>query len=277
MIHPFKKLTARFRYDDHDRPFLEHLEEFRLCLIRCVITLTVCMLICLPLAGRLIQLLTTPLRRAAAEKGFEVQIITTQPVEAFFQLLKAAAASGVIIALPFLIFFIGLFVLPGIRDHEKKIMSRITFAGGVLFLAGVLAGYWMTLPVAAGLFLRFNDMLGTAAMWTIDKYIGFVLQLLLGFGLAFELPLVLLLLGYMGLISARQMRQYRRHVVVGIFVVSMLLTPPDPTTQIMMAIPLYLLYECCIWILHLTGAREIANPDNETGLDSVPTTEEEQK
>jgi sec-independent protein translocase protein TatC len=125
--------------------------------------------------------------------------------------------------------------------------------------------------VAAGLFLQFNTTLGTTAMWTIDKYIGFVLHLLLGFGLACELPLVIIMLGSMGLIRPQQLKTYRRHVVVGIFIMAMLLTPPDPTTQLMMAIPLYLLYECCIWILYLTGAPGAEKKENEEPAANQPT------
>lgn len=244
-----KKLTSKFSYDDEDKPFLEHLEAFRTTLIQCVVTLIVCMLACWPLAEPLLHWLTQPLADAAASTGFEYQLITLSPVEAFMQLVKVIFVSGLILSAPFIIFFIGLFVLPGLKGKEKKVITTASIAGGILFVAGVTMGYTITMPVAIQLMLKFNNTLGTTANWGIDKYIGFVLQLLLGFGLAFELPVVLIVLGKMGIVTSRGLREYRRHVIVGLFVLAMLLTPPDPMTQLQMAIPLIILYECCIWIL----------------------------
>ena len=195
------------------------------------------------------ELVAKPLIDAAALTGFEFSLITLSPIEAFVQIVKVIFVSGLIVSAPFLIFFISLFVLPGLRAKEKKTITNAAVAGGILFAVGVSMGYFMTLPVAINLMLKFNDFLGTTATWGIDKYIGFVLQLLLGFGLAFELPVILIVLGKVGIISSRGLRTYRRHVIVGIFILSMFLTPPDPLTQLQLAIPLVILYECCIWIL----------------------------
>jgi sec-independent protein translocase protein TatC len=244
-----KKLASKFSYDDSDRPFLEHLEAFRTMLIQCVVTVVICMLGCIPLAKPLLYWLQKPLMDAAAVSGFEYQLITLSPIEAIVQIVKIIFVSGLIVSAPFLIFFISLFILPGLKKTEKKVITQAAIAGGVLFAGGVAMGYGMTMPVAIKLMLHFNDILGTTANWGIDKYIGFVLQLLLGFGLAFELPMILIVLGKLGIVTSKGLRTYRRHVIVGLFIVAMLLTPPDPLTQLQMAIPLIILYECCIWIL----------------------------
>jgi sec-independent protein translocase protein TatC len=259
-----KKLTSKFSYDDQDRPFLEHLEAFRTMLFQCVITVGICMAACIPLAKPILYWLRKPLVDAAAATGFEYQLITLSPIEAFIQIVKIIFVSGLIVSAPILIFFIGLFVLPGLKKSEQKVLNYATFAGGILFIAGITMGYMMTLPVAINLMLRFNDTLGTVANWGIDKYIGFVLQLLLGFGLAFELPMILIVLGKMGVVTSRGLRTYRRHVIVGLFVLAMLLTPPDPVTQLQMAIPLIVLYECCIWILAVICPKSATQDDTET-------------
>ncbi len=244
-----KKITEKFKYDDSERPFLEHLEAFRKMLIQCVVTLLISMTACIPLSKPIIRWLQKPLELAAEATGFEFTLITLSPIEAFVQIVKVIFVSGLIVSAPFLIFFISLFVLPGLREKEKKNITNGAIAGGILFAVGVAMGYFMTLPVAINLMLKFNDFLGTTATWGIDKYIGFVLQLLLGFGLAFELPVILIILGKIGIVTSKSLRVYRRHVIVGIFILSMFLTPPDPLTQLQMAIPLVILYECCIWIL----------------------------
>lgn len=117
-------------------------------------------------------------------------------------------------------------------------------------------GYRWTLPVAMKLMWGFNERLGGAAIWNYQKTVGFILQVLLGFGVAFQLPIIIILLGKLGFLESRQLREKRRHVIVGLFILAMFLTPPDPGTQILMAVPLILLYEFCIWFLYFSEGRK---------------------
>lgn len=240
-----------FTSEDRAQSILAHLEDLRRMLFRCLLTLVVACVACIPLARPLLRWLQAPLRQVAAQNHYELELITTSPVEGFMQLVKMVFATGVLVSLPFMVFFVARFVFPGLKPVERKYLAWGGLAGAALFAVGVGFGYFLTLPVAVKFMFYFNNALGTTANWKIDAYLGFVLQLLIGFGLAFELPLILLLLGRLGIVSTAQMRQYRRHVVVGILVLAMVLTPPDVASQMEMAIPLYLLYELCILILSL--------------------------
>jgi len=113
-------------------------------------------------------------------------------------------------------------------------------------------GYFLTLPVALKVMIGLNAWMGVRPEWTVTSYVSFALQLLLAFGLVFELPILLLVLGRLGVVTSAQLREKRRHAIVGLFVVAMLLTPPDVFSQLVMAVPLVVLYEVCIWLIRAT-------------------------
>ncbi len=308
MLKKLKSLKGKFRYDDSEMPFLEHLEVFRKTAVRSAVALVAGVLICLPFADHLIAILRAPaepyieksatdilqdsamqLRIPAASltdealvqkedgEGYyrvEAEIAAPQtekqklgvirlqfsePAAAIKMWLTVSFFGGLLLSLPVLVFIIGSFVMPGVRDVERKVLTRISAFSGGLFLAGIAMGYKITLPLALGLMLRIGGKLGGESIWFYNKYIAFSIQLLLGFGIAFQLPVVILIMGKMGLVDSRQLREKRRHVIVGLLVLAMVLTPPDVMTQLLMAAPLILLYEFCIWFLHFSGNRETAS------------------
>lgn len=193
-----------------------------------------------------------------------IRLQFSEPAAALKMWLLVSFFGGLLLSLPFLVFFLALFVLPGVRDVEQRAIKRIAFFSGGLFLLGVVMGYKITLPLALGLMLKIGAQLGGESIWFYSKYILFALQLLLAFGLAFQLPVVILILGKMGVVGSRQLREKRRHVIIGLLVLAMLLTPPDLLTQLLLAAPLILLYEFCIWFLHFTGNRDTANGEDES-------------
>ena len=252
----FKKIQGffeKFRYSDQEQPLLEHLDDLRKTVIRSALALVTGMLICLPFADRLILFLRQPAESLITQGLIRLQF--AEPAAAVKMWLSVSFFGGLLLSLPLLVFFIGSFVMPGVREVERKALLRISLFSGALFLLGLFMGYAITLPFALDWMVRIAGRLGGEPIWLYNRYTSFAVHLLLGFGLAFQLPVVILILGKMGLIKSRQLREKRRHAIIGLLVLAMFLTPPDVSTQLLMAVPLILLYECCIWILYFTENR----------------------
>jgi sec-independent protein translocase protein TatC len=157
--------------------------------------------------------------------------------------------TGLLFSSPFLLLFIGAFIFPGLTQREKKAVIHASGFAVALFALGVWFGYHFTLPAALKMMFGMHTWLGIRAEWTITSYVTFALQLLIGFGLVFELPTILLALGKLGVVSSRQLRSVRRHAIVAILIVAAALTPPDVFSQMLMTLPLFGLYELCIWLI----------------------------
>ncbi len=233
--------------DGYVKPFLDHLEDLRATLIRIIMALGLGMLICLPFTPHILTLLKTPLNAVVSNPDRFLRSL--EVAGAFTVTLRIAFWSGLLLSVPFILLFIGMFTFPGLRKREKEVITKSIGFALVLFIMGVLVGYKISLPVALGMMFRLHGWLGIRAEWTVTSYVAFASQLLIGFGLAFELPVVVLILGRLGLLNARQLREKRRHVIVLLLILAMILTPPDVFTQLIMALPLILLYEFCIWLV----------------------------
>ena len=224
-------------------PFLDHLEELRTRIIRSLIAMVVGAGICLIFAKQLIQLLLWPTTRV--NLPLDIQVLKVQGM--FIVTLEVAFFGGIILSLPFILYQIWLFVAPGLYPRERRYVPRlITFATS-LFLMGVAFAYFFILPFALNFFLGLAPETVKTNI-AIDFYIGFTIRLLIIFGIIFELPVLSYFLSKIGLIRPEMMRKYRKHAIVIIFVLAALLTPPDPFTQVMLAVPLIVLYEFSIFI-----------------------------
>jgi sec-independent protein translocase protein TatC len=272
MIEKIKSFQHKFRYDDSEMPFLEHLEDFRKTIIRSGIAILIGMIACWVFVPWMTDVLRVP-----AQEYIDAGQITLQHPEVtsgFKMYLALTFWGGILISMPVLMIIIGSFIMPGIKDAERKIFQRVSGFAGILFIVGVVLGYKVTLPLAMKIMWGFTGKLGGEAIWNYQKFIGFTLQVLLGFGVAFQLPIVIILLGKLGILNSTQLKEKRRHVIVALFILAMLLTPPDVTTQILMAVPLILLYEFCIWFLYFSegGKGEepaVKSPDEPVSEDSA--------
>jgi len=267
MFKRIKSISSRFRYNDSEMPFLEHLEEFRKMVIRAGIAIAIGMALCAYFVPWITQVLREP-----AQEYIDSGRIVLQHAEVtagFKMWFTLALWGGILISMPALMLIVGSFILPGIKDSERRVVQRVSIFSGILFIVGVILGYEVTLPMAMKIMLGFTNRLGGEAIWNYQKFVGFTLQILLGFGVAFQLPIVIILLGKLGILNSSQLMDKRRHVAVGLFILAMLLTPPDVMTQILMAVPLILLYEFCVWFLYFSEGRKRRRqsgkkPDDET-------------
>jgi sec-independent protein translocase protein TatC len=229
------------------KPFLDHLEDLRRTIIQCLAALVVGMGIALPLAPRLMGLLKAPLR-----------YVTDNP-DSFLRSLEVGGAfsigmqivfwTGLLFSAPFIFIFVAGFVFPGLTEREKRAVIGASGFAVVLFVFGVVLGYKLTLPAALNIMFGMHSWLGIRAEWTVTSYVAFATQLLIAFGLVFELPALLLVLGKLGIIHSGQLRRFRRHAIVAALIIGMVLTPPDVFSQLLMAVPLIVLYEVCLWIV----------------------------
>jgi sec-independent protein translocase protein TatC len=244
---------------EKEMPFLDHLEELRLTIFRCLAVFGIAFAISIPLAPFVLKMLISRLNGLVEDPSSYLQTIDV--AGAFIMTIKIASWFSVLIASPFLLFFLGQFIFPGLKIIEKKAVIYSLAASGGLFVFGVLMSFSATLPLALKFMMKMNAWLNIVPKWTVSSYVAFCIQLLIGFGLAFQLPIVILVLGKLGILNSVILREKRRHIMVGLLVMAMLLTPPDVLTQIMMALPLFVLYEICIWILYSTEKKSRADAD----------------
>ncbi|HTQ30252.1 MAG TPA: twin-arginine translocase subunit TatC [Opitutaceae bacterium] len=191
------------------------------------------------------------LKTLPAEGGgsLRVQLHNLSPAEGFLVAFHVALYGALVVSAPFWIFFFGQFLLPALKMNERRLLFTWMGWGVLLFLTGVLTTYFFLLPVALRASMEYSTLLGfDATFWRADEYISFVCKFLLGMGLGFQFPLVVLLLVRLGVLTHKQLAHYRRHVIVLSLILGAVLTTPEVITQVSMAVPLYLLYEICIWI-----------------------------
>lgn len=222
--------------------FISHLIELRTRLLR-TIFVVVAVFVCLfPFAQELYALLAQPLLASLPKGG---QMIATDVTTPFFVPMKVAMMAAFLVSLPYVLYQAWAFVAPGLYSHEKRLAAPLVAVSTLLFVCGMAFAYFLVFPVIFG-FISSVAPEGVAVMTDINKYLDFVLTLFLAFGITFEVPIAVIVLVKMGLVSVAKLREIRSYVFVGAFVIGAIFTPPDVVSQIMLAVPLWLLYEAGI-------------------------------
>ena len=264
-------------------PFLDHLEELRWRIFKALAAIAVGAIICFALSDPVFKILTRPYEEAVlslennrssdavrameglVRKWFDLpnaeaelpqaqtklpparRLQALKPMTYFFVNLQIAFIGGLILALPAVFYQGWRFIAPGLLPRERRLMVPIMSLSVLCFSVGALIAYWIVLPLGLRFFLALEppDM---TSQWAVDEYIGFVLRLIMGFGIVFEMPVLTLFMAKAGILTAARMRQIRRYAIVAIFILGAIFTPPDPVSQMLMALPLLLLYEISIWV-----------------------------
>lgn len=230
------------------KEILVHLEELRIRLVRIIIILVVGTAISLFFSEYIINFLTTYFK-----VGDKPYLALLYPTEGFVVRLKVAFVSGIFLTTPLWFWQLWGFLSPALYRKEKKIIIPVIAASSLAFLLGAAFGFWI-LPLAANYFRELATQ-DVAVYWSLGKYIDFSLRLLVAFALVFEMPLIIYAAASLGIVTPKQLRKYRRHAYIGVLVASAIITPPDLFTQVILGVPLVVLYEVGILMAWFAGKK----------------------
>ena len=260
--------------DNGEQPFISHLIELRDRLLRIVLVVALVFLALVPFANILFSMLSGPLTAHLPEGSSMVAIEVASP---FLTPFKLSLVLAVFIAMPFLLYQIWAFVAPGLYRQERRLVLPLMVSSTALFYAGAAFAYFVVFPLVFK-FLTATAPEGVAVMTDISRYLDFVLTLFFAFGVAFEVPVVTVLLVWTGMVTQDDLRKKRPYIIVGAFVVGMLLTPPDIISQTLLAVPVLLLFELGIFFSGWFIAQKSEQDETVSDMDGsnyAPMTETE--
>ncbi len=236
-------------------PFVAHLVELRDRIIRAGVAVIVVFLGLVYWAPDIFRILAHPLMANLPAGG---KLIVTDVTGSFFVPMKVTMLVAFVIALPVVLYQIWAFVAPGLYQHEKRLVAPLVGFSYGLFLCGMAFAYLIVFPTIFRVMAHYNAPLDAAMNTDIDNYLSFVMTMFIAFGVTFEVPVVVVLLVRIGVVSVEMLRKSRPYVVVGAFVVSAVVTPPDVLSQLILALPLILLYEAGVIVARLGGRKRSA-------------------
>ncbi|MCV6585540.1 MAG: twin-arginine translocase subunit TatC [Marinibacterium sp.] len=249
--------------DDSAAPLIEHLAELRTRLIHCVVAFLVGMVLCFTVATPIFNFLTAPLCQVLGERGQDCDLIFISPQEGFFVAIKVSLLGGFILAFPYIGLQMWRFVAPGLYRTEKNAFLPFLVASPFMFLLGAAFAFYVVTPLAYDFFLGFQQFgaegqavagdeaapLSVVFQGSAQEYLNLTIKFIVAFGLCFQLPVLLTLMGKAGLVSAEGLGSVRKYAVVAILVLAALVTPPDVITQIILFVVVYGLYEVSIFLV----------------------------
>jgi len=231
---------------DSEKPFLDHLEDLRGLILKCATVIGAGSILGVMSIGQVMEILRWPLTQAqeGLAQPAPSTLLALQVTDPMTVTLQIGIGAGILLSLPFVLFFLGQYLLPALDVRERGLLLPVFLVGTVLFLGGALFCYFLVLPKALRFFQDFNRWLGLETSWTMTSYTDFALQMLVGFGLSFELPLVMVILARLGILEQKVVSEHRRHAVVALLVLAACVTPTsDPFNLGLMFVPLYALFE----------------------------------
>jgi len=247
-----------------EETFISHLVELRDRIIRAGLAVIVVFIGLVYWAPDIFRLLARPLMQNLPKDG---KMIVTDVTGSFFVPMKVTMLVAFVIALPIVLYQIWAFVAPGLYQHEKKLVGPLVGSSYTLFLCGMAFAYFVVFPTIFRVMAHYNAPLGAEMTTDIDNYLSFVLTMFIAFGVTFEVPIVVVLLVRMNVLTIKKLREIRPYVIVGAFVISAVVTPPDVFSQLILAIPLIVLYEAGIIAARLIVGKQPAVVEDATSTE----------
>jgi sec-independent protein translocase protein TatC len=241
---------------DQGQPLISHLLELRTRLLKSLLVIVIFIIVLMPLANPLYDILSAPLRALLPEGS---QMIATDVAGTFFAPFKLATVTAVALAMPYLLFQIWSFIAPALYQHEKRLAMPLLIASIFLFYGGIAFAYYAAFPLMFGFFSS-TAPTGVAYTPDISNFLDMALKMFFAFGLAFQVPVATVLMVWSGAIEAKSLEEKRPYIIVGCFIIGAILTPPDVFSQCLLAIPMWLLFEAGLFLAKIKTKTKDAEP-----------------